>query len=168
MDMMRTILAAAQELGLPPRDRRGWIPSSAPERSATPNRELHGYDVPAMPSRPGHVQLQRPPQPAMMDMPDHPNNWHAALNRPQERATASSNQVVRHSVSEFHALGVTRVCDPSFAVATSFGPVSMDDSAPVAPPTEYIAGICQSSLFPSYLTGVREQMQVITPRREAV
>ena len=119
-------------------------------------------------ARPDRVRLQWPPPPAVMDMPDHPNNWHAALNRPQERTTTSSNPVGGQSVNEFHALGVTRVHGPSFALATSFGPVPYGENAPVMPPSDHAKGIGPSSRFPSCLAGMHEQIQVIISRREGV
>ena len=78
-----------------------------------------------------------------MDMPDHPNFWHAVLSRPQQRATATINPVVRQIVNEFNALGVTRLHDPSFAPVTAFGPAPLDEDAPVAQPAGFIRGLNQ-------------------------
>ena len=46
-------------------------------------------------------------EPTPMDMPDCLNYWHAVLSSSQPSATASNNPVVRQSINEFHALGVT-------------------------------------------------------------
>ena len=99
-----------------------------------------------------------------MNIPDHPNYWHAVLNRPQQRATASSNPIVRQSVNEFHALGITRIHDPSFAPVTAFGPAPQDKDVPVMPPAEVVRGICPARQ-PPYLADIHEQTQAIMSRR---